>query len=180
MELILLLVIGGAIGYLLSNRSGRKPDEQAAKPIAIPQRIGKQAISLRAWAAGPAAGDLPDDFKRWLASLTDQEAQDFTQALSDYSSGLGFQLDDLLNGNLKNQPALMQVYVEAVVVYSNAYRKARQARQEAEATKTQADKQTQTQDAVQPVPSNGKEAAQKQPSRRKSEPVGGVEAPSAS
>jgi hypothetical protein len=68
-------------------------------------------------------------------------------------------MDKLVDGSLDSQPALMQVYVEALVVYSQAYRKAKQAQKEAETAK--------------PVEagnsSDGKTAAEKSASRRKSD-----------
>jgi hypothetical protein len=55
----------------------------------------------------------------------------------------------------------MQVYVEAVVVYSQAYRKAKQAQKEADAAKTDAGATNNS--------SDGKTTAEKSVSRRKSE-----------
>ena len=61
--------------------------------------------------------------------------------------------------SLTNQPALLQSYVEAVVVYSDAFRKAQEASQEAEsAVEEEA-----------PAPStDGKKPAEKTTSRRRS------------
>jgi hypothetical protein len=81
--------------------------------------------------------------------------------LQDYTSGLGFDLSTLTDDSLQNKPALMQVYVEAVVIYSQAYRRAKESRQktdQAEADKQEANK---TKD--------GKKTAEKQASRRRGE-----------
>ncbi len=91
-------------------------------------RVKKRSLAgpLKAWAAGAGADLLPDDFKTWLAGLPDQDARDFTQALDAYASDLGYSLKDLVEGEYANKPAMMSVFVEAIVVYSQEFRKAKE------------------------------------------------------
>ncbi|GAG01209.1 unnamed protein product, partial [marine sediment metagenome] len=62
---------------------------------------------------------------------------DFTRALNEYAASLGYSLTDLVEGDYDGKPALMQVFVEAIVIYSQEYRKAREV-QQAEADKEEA------------------------------------------
>jgi hypothetical protein len=68
----------------------------------------------------------------WWQSLSPDEGKQFTRSLSSYAEGLNFHMDELVSGGLDKKPALMQVFVESVVVYSHEYRRARQAQAEAE------------------------------------------------
>jgi len=178
MWLILLLVAAGVGGYFFARSRFSKPVEDTASKVGnttvdVTKEYsgkasswwqgqfgkGKSSDPLRAWAAGPGAPYLPEDFKSWLAGLSEDDAKAFTKSLYDYGKGLGYDMDKLVDGSLDSQPALMQVYVEALVVYSQAYRKAKQAQKEAETAK--------------PVDagnsSDGKTAAEKSASRRKSD-----------
>jgi hypothetical protein len=148
MDLIFFLVLFAALGYFLANskfsdqvdrttgkltsstRSWADRLEEAVQGI-TGRRSSKDSFS--AWATGAGAAYFPPEFKTWLASLTDAEAQAFSRSLADYANGQGLNLTLLVQGSLDRQPALRQVFVEAVVVYSQAFRKAKQARQEAEA-----------------------------------------------
>jgi hypothetical protein len=180
MWFILLLVAAGVGGYFFARSRFSKPVEDTASKVGNVTveatkdytgkanswwqnqfGKGKATDPLRAWAAGAGASQLPEDFKSWLAGLSDEEARAFTISLYVYGKGLGYDLDKLVNGSLDSQPALMQVYVEAVVIYSQAYRKAKQAQKEAETTKAEAGSANNS--------SDGKTAAEKSPSRRKSE-----------
>ena len=147
MYLLIFLVIAGLVGYIFARSRYSKPVDDAANKVSdtskqyagqastwYDKRFGKakQADPLRAWAAGPGATYLPEDFRTWLAGLSDKESVEFSKGLNEYSKGLSYDLRKLTDGSLDNQPALMQVYVEAVVSYSQAYRKAKQAKQEVE------------------------------------------------
>lgn len=175
MYLILFLVAIGLVGfYLAQSRAGVRLEEAASSASETPQhwsqrisnwwrnRNGKETApeSFTAWAQGKGSENFPADFTGWLTSLTPAESLAFEQALSEVTPGLGFSLDSLMDDSLKAKPALMQVYVEAVVIYSQAYRRARETAEPAE--KAEAKKN--------PPPSgDGKRPAEKQASRRRGE-----------
>ncbi len=171
MYLLTLALLSAAVGYLLATgRFGRRMDETTGRVRTATARWTNRAgdrwkglfnrrssaDAFRAWALGPGASLLPDDFKKWLAGLTEGEAQDFSQALGEYADSLGFSLSQLVAGGLDHDPRMRQVFVEAVVVYSPAYRKVRKAQEQAQA---EAEKAAARQADVQ--------AAEKAPSRRK-------------
>jgi hypothetical protein len=141
MTLLFFIFIAVAIGYFFARgRYGQSISDTAGKAASSSRswskhaedwwqsRVMKRSLSdpFRAWAAGAGADLLPEDFKSWLAGLSDPEARDFTQALDSYSSDLGYSLKDLVNGEYANKPAMMSVFVEAIVVYSQEFRKARE------------------------------------------------------
>jgi len=180
MWLILLLVAAGVGGYFFARSRFSKPVEDTASKVGTVTAdttkeytgkasswwqkqfgSGRNSDPFRAWAVGAGAPALPEDFKSWLAGLSDDEAKTFTKSLYDYGKSLDYDFDKLVTGSLDAQPARMQVYVEAVVVYSQAYRKAKLAQKEAEATKTEA--------ATSNNSPEGKTTAEKSVSRRKSE-----------
>ena len=179
MQLLVLLIVGGLIGYLLAgSRYGKTIDQTTDRVTESTEglidraknwwrnRFGrtKQTNAFVSWAIGAGAANFPEEFRSWLTSLTPPEADQFTSSLSAHAESLDFQLKDLESGALANKPALMQVYVEAVVVYSNEYRKAQQA--QAEARKGEEDQPTKAQ-SPEAAPADGKVVAEKQPSRRK-------------
>ncbi len=148
MDLIILVLVFAVLGYFLGiSRLGKQVD-RATEQLTL--TTGKMADSLenrwksltkrsqaddffRKWAFGAGASLFPDEFITWLKSLTVQESQEFTTALGEYSNSLGFKLTELVDGSLDREPIMRQVFVEAVVVYSSAYRKAKTARQQSEA-----------------------------------------------
>lgn len=145
MELLIFILIAGVAGYFFARSRYSKPvDEAASKVAATTQDYASQtsrwsrglfnrttkAEQLRAWAAGPGASNFPEDFKVWLAGLTKEEADQFTRSLDSYASGLGYDLDKLVKGELDSQPTRLQAFTEAIVSYSQTYRKTREARQE--------------------------------------------------
>ena len=153
MHLVVLLVIFLLVGYVLADsRFSERVDRAAGDVAATSKNLAgnvenrwkslfqrrSPADAFRNWAAR-AGADLPQDFKRWLAGLSDQEAHDFTQTLVDYGRGLGFDLNVLVQGGLDREPILRQVFVEAIVVYSDAYRKAKKALEEAEQAEAKTD-----------------------------------------
>jgi hypothetical protein len=180
MWLFLFIVAAGVGGYFFARSRFSKPVEDTASKVGTvtvdttKQYTGKASSwwqkqfgsgrtsdPFRAWAAGAGSPALPEDFKSWLAGLPEDEAKSFTKSLYDYGKGLDYDFDKLVDGSLDSQPARMQVYVEAVVVYSQAYRKAKQAQKEADAAKTEAGATNNS--------SDGKTTAEKSVSRRKSE-----------
>lgn len=171
MYLLTLALLSAAVGYLLATgRFGRRMDETTGRVRTTTARwisnIGDQwkglfnrqaqADAFRAWALGSGASLLPDDFKKWLAGLTAGEAQDFSRALGEYADSLGFSLASLVEGGLDHDPRMRQVFVEAIVVYSPAYRKVRKAQEQAQ---VEAEKTAAREADV--------KAAEKAPSRRK-------------
>jgi hypothetical protein len=180
MELLILLLIAGIIGYLLSgSRYSRRIDETTGRVASSSEGYiektgrwirtrfgrGKQANAFLGWATGAGATHFPEDFKSWLGSLTLDEADQFTRALVTYTQSLGYRLEDYESGKMDSKPTQMQIFVEAVVIYSNEYRKAHQAQLEAKKAE-----ETSKADAKSPdsSPTDGKAVAEKQPSRRKS------------
>lgn len=176
MELLIVLILAALAGYFLAGSRYRKNVDNAAETAVATSkswtskaggwwsnRFGRQkeADAFREWAAGPGDAYLPDDFKSWLASLSDEDAKTFTHSLEGYASGLGFDLKKVVKGELNNQPALLQVFVEAVVVYSGAYRKARQVHQETESASVE--------EPSSPAEETEKKTAEKSVSRRKSD-----------
>lgn len=175
MALIILLIAAVVIGYFLArSRYSAKIDETADKVSStsrswteraggwVNTRILKRtsADPFREWAAGPGATSLPDDFKDWLAGLSEQEAADFTRALDKYADSLDFSLTELVEGDYDGKPALVQVFVEAIVIYSQEYRKAREVQQaEAEKDTTEGDETSTSKEDKKP--------AEKSVSRRK-------------
>jgi len=146
MYLLSLLVLFILLGYLLAtSRFGRRMDDATGRAAASSRRwtsrLGDRwrglfnrqakAEAFRSWALGPGSGLFPQDFKTWLSGLSDAEAVEFRHSLDEYADSLGFNLTQLIEGGLDQDPRMRQVFVEAIVVYSPAYRRARQAQQQA-------------------------------------------------
>jgi hypothetical protein len=175
MDLLLLFLVFGVIGYFLGvTHFGGNADHTTEKLAVNSKRWMDRldddfktaftrrsfALDFRAYVTGKAAELFPSEFRDWIEDLSERELQDFIHALVDYSHGLDFSLTELVNGGLDNDPRMRQVFIEAIVVYSPAYRKAKQARQKAEP----ADEQE-----IQPAEGgNGKLPAEKAPGRRSS------------
>jgi hypothetical protein len=148
MDLIILVLVFAVLGYILGiSRLGKQVD-RATEQLTL--TTGKMADNLesrwkswfkrpqsgesfRNWVAGAGASLFPDEFKAWLKSQSVHDAREFATALGEYSNSLGFSLKKLVAGGLDQEPILRQVFVEAVVVYSSAYRKAKTALQQSEA-----------------------------------------------
>lgn len=172
MYLFTLALLAGALGYLLATGPyGQRFGEQtqrlrsasSRRPGTIERRwkaLFRQADvdTFRAWALGPGVKLLPADLRQWLSGLSAEEAGQFQRSLDEYAGSLGFDLDELIDGGLDHDPRLRQVFVEAIVVYSPAYRKARKAQEQA------ADEQGEQRDGGE----TEIQAAEKVPSRRKS------------
>jgi len=179
MDLIILLLIFTGLGYLLGlTRLGgeRKPEKAApAETKGWPDRLedgwksivdpGYFSRRLRSWVSGPGASLLPEDFRSWLGGLSESELSHFVKALDGVSNSLGYNLGQLVDGGLDHDPRMRQVFVEAITVYSTAYRKARQARQAPESAQSTPARQG---------AAEGKPAAEKNPSRRKTGAANGA------
>jgi hypothetical protein len=174
MELLILVAAAGVIGYFFARSRYSKHVDNAAESVTTTSKDyagqagswwqrtigrGKDADTFQTWVNGPGASALPDEFKTWFTSLSEQDISEFTHALDGYLKGLGYQLTKLVDGSLEGQPALLQAYVEAVVVYSDAFRKAKEASQADEADQEDTSEDTSS--------SDGKKPAQKTTSRRK-------------
>lgn len=147
MYLFSLILLFALAGYVLATtRFNRRVDSATERVSASITRITQatrdrwQALfgptkgdEFRIWALGIGAPLFPDDFKTWLAGMSPQEALQFQQSLIEYSDSLGFRLIELVDGSLDHDPIMRQVFVEAIVVYSPAYRRARQAQKKGEA-----------------------------------------------
>ncbi len=145
MQLILLLVLFGVIGYMLAGSDFRDRVDRTADRVTTASGSwwtrsrawwrarfspGVSGEEFRAWVAGRGADSLPDEFREWCADLSRGEAQEFTRSLADYADGLGYNLALLVAGRLEQKPVMKQVFVEAIVVYSDAYRKAKTTHQQ--------------------------------------------------
>jgi hypothetical protein len=172
-SLFLLFMLTGWI--LATSRYSKTVDEAAGSVIsriagfgtwlrnrwrALFGRTSPRAASddFRRYALGAGAPLFPADLKTWLAGLSEDEASSFQRSLSEYSQSLGFRLVELVDGSLDRDPIMRQVFVEAIVVYSPAYRKARQAKKDSAAEAEHNGAHTADPE---------KQAAQKSPSRRK-------------
>ena len=80
MELILILILAGGIGYLFARSKYRKNVDTAVDTVTTSsrsytdkatgwwrRRFGKKSDPFRAWATGPGAPYFDDAFKTWLA-----------------------------------------------------------------------------------------------------------------
>lgn len=147
MYLFLVFLVFAIFGYLIaSSRYSKQIDSTASTIVEAPRNwyhrlrhrgqkslpAGSPTYPFIPWASGEGAGYFPEDFRSWLTGLTPTEADRVMPAMDRYAQGLGFRLDDLMQADLQAKPALMQVYVETLTIYSQAYRRARQAQQEAE------------------------------------------------
>jgi hypothetical protein len=144
MALIILVIVAVVIGYFLARSRYSDTIDETAEKVSSTSRSWadsaggwvntrvlrrKSSEPFREWAAGPGAEQLPDDFKEWLEGLSDEETTEFIQSLDKYSASLGYSLDELVEGGYEAKPAMMQVFVEAIVIYSQEYRKAREVHQ---------------------------------------------------
>jgi hypothetical protein len=187
MDLIVLLLIFAFLGYFLGlSRFGRSADRTTEKVTVTSKSWSSRladrwnaifnprgsAERFRRWAVVEGRGQFPEEFLAWLESLSGRELTHFVKALGDYSHGLGYSLSELVEGGLDEDPRLRQVFVEAITVYSRAYRRALEAHQRAE---VQPEKE-----APKAEGNDGKSPAQKAPSRRKAGNGGEVVEPASS
>jgi len=148
MELFILVLAFALVGYLFgSSRLGKNADRAAERAALVSQswaeRLGSKWKStfsgksmsegFRRWVSKQPAEAFPENERIWLNDLSDRELREFVKSLTEFGNGLGFNLNTLVEGGLDSQPRMRQVFVEAISVYSSAYRKARVARQEAQA-----------------------------------------------
>lgn len=175
MALIILVIVAVVIGYFLARSRYSDTIDETAEKVSSTSRSWadsaggwvntrvlrrKSVEPFREWVTGPGAEQLPDDFKEWLEGLSDEETTEFVRSLDKYSASLGYSIDELVEGGYDGKPALMQVFVEAIVIYSQEYRKAREVQQaEAEKDTTEGDETSTSKEDKKP--------AEKSVSRRK-------------
>jgi hypothetical protein len=151
MQLILLLILFVVIGYLLAGSDFRDRVNRGSKRVTATSENwlnrGKiwwrsrfsghvTADQFKNWVTGSGADTVPDEFGEWSVELSENQAADFVSSLEDYADGLGYNLMKLVVGGLESKPVIKQVFVEAIVVYSDAYRKAKEAQQQEAEEKT--------------------------------------------
>lgn len=171
MTLIVLLVLAGILGYWLARtRTGERLSQRAGELAGqarnlggrstdwVGQRLGlsRKPRSLRTWAA--ESPDLSSEVRSWLVSLNDEQAAAFALALNNHAETLGLDLNRLFSGELDDDEQQRKVYVEAVSIYSQAYRKAREISQEEAPSASQHKPEGEV--------VAGKVVAEKKPSRR--------------
>jgi hypothetical protein len=175
MILILIIILAVALGILLSRSpsdegTGISASRISAASRSWADRAGEwlkfsqpkaETPAFREWATGEGAANFPEDFREWLGGLSAADAERFSAALSGYSKGLGYNLTELVEGSLNDRPSLLNVFVEAIVIYSQEYRKALKAHEETDDAP----------DGEAPV-AEEKKPAQKQASRRKTGSAG--------
>jgi len=148
MYLFLLLVIFAVLGYLIAkSRIGDKVDQTAGSIYDSSREftnksIGRwssyfnrrqREINFLTWMRSDGTDLLPEEFMNWLIGLTDGEANDFYNDLTIFTRGFGLNIESLVNGGLDQDPVMRQVFVETIVIYSDAYRKAKNAQDRARA-----------------------------------------------
>lgn len=169
MYLILLLFLFGALGYLLArSRVGDRIDDATVNAMSMTSKwvgenlgISTRPQTLQAWAVKDP--DLSLDTKSWIASLSKEDCEAFEKALQNHATTLGLDLHQLFSGKLDTLPEQKKIYVEAVSIYSQAYRKAKEIQQEEENPNEKGV------EILEGEVIEGKTVAEKRPSRRKSE-----------
>ena len=133
MTVFLLLIIFILLGYLLAftplgDRIVSVADEMVGQVRGSDRKekaAAADASDFREWLLTDPA--VPDDLRLWYAGLDNPQALRFEQALQSHGQNTGLQLVSLVTGEIDNKPVLRNIYVEAVSIYSQAYRKAREA-----------------------------------------------------
>jgi hypothetical protein len=166
MELLILVLSVALVGYFLARGDIGHASARVVEAIKTPFKNlfspkEKASDPLKAWAAGADVGLLPEDFKAWLHGLSESESRAFTRSLNEYAGSLKIDLATLFDGRMDSRPEMKRVFVETIVIYSNAYRKVAEARAEAEGKKVEEP----TKDGGE-QPANDKQPAEKAKSRR--------------
>jgi len=111
-----------------------------------------------------SAVEVPDDLRTWYLTLGAEEALRFQNSLNTYGQSTGFHVARLVNGALDQRAELRTIYVEAVSIYSQAYRKAREAAEQD--NESEAPEASERPEKESPK-IDGKIVAEKRPSRRR-------------
>lgn len=144
MTLLILVVAVGFLAYYLARRDVDKKAVDASRSLSTKAKDVGEDVGLRlkdltgqgkgrpqdfiSWVNGPGKADLPQDFLDWFAALTPSQQKDFSKAAVNYVDSLGMSLTALTSGRLDSQPDFKKVFVETLVIYSNAYRKIAEAK----------------------------------------------------
>lgn len=181
MQLIILVILFVILGYMLAgNRTVKKAESSTRKTY---QKISnwtgrifnRQKRGFREWSLGPGSQYFSKEWRQWQAGLTTQEAETFEKDLSDYMNRQGYDLYQLTSGKLK--PSTIDIFVEAVTVYSREYRKAKaeskqkvkkEAYEREKPGSSEVSEKSRTEKPTIELPANEKTVAEKQPSRRRS------------
>ncbi len=178
MQLLLLLIIFIWLGYALArSQAGKKIDQAVEDSITwtensfqrLLHRLRRdkteqnQPVTFLQWVAASGEKYLPTDVVKWMKSLSATNAKKFEASLTEALATKGINLDAAIQSPEPN-PGIMQIFVEAVVVYSRDYQNAVRAKPKKKSTK-------QEKPANDIPPMEEKAAAEKQPSRRKSAPT---------
>lgn len=138
MSLILLFLVFAAIGYLFAfsnlgdrmEKAGNGVVDQMKASVRRTQTAPSEELSASSAPVGEwvkRSSAVPDDLRGWYLGLPGAESQRFEKAIAAHAQETGLKFSLLFNGELDRQPERRKVYVEAVSVYSQAYRKAREA-----------------------------------------------------
>lgn len=153
MALLLLLILVGVVAYFLARRDLDKQAAKATRDLTSKAKNMGEDVQMRfkdltgqgttrsdafiRWVEGPGKADLPADFLEWFGSLTNEEKKAFSRGANNYVDGLGMSLASLTSGRLDSQPDFKKVFVETLVIYSNAYRKVVEAKSKTKETTSQ-------------------------------------------
>ena len=173
MSLIILLIAAIIVGYWLSRSKYSKSVDDTAGKVTTTSRswadraggwwqvhvMGQPDTEpFLEWAINEGSDLFPEELRTWVDGLSDEEGREFVKGLDNYANGLGYNLNKLVEGGYEGKPALLQVFVEAIVVYSQEYRKAKE---------VDIDSDKQVDDVPEEVPAEEVKPAQKRASRRK-------------
>ncbi|MFN2127134.1 MAG: hypothetical protein ACK2TU_04680 [Anaerolineales bacterium] len=141
MTLLIFIIAAVLIGYWLSRSKYQQSIDNTASQIATSSQSWtatvenwwKSSILKRtsteqftSWVSVDGQDLLPAEFNTWYNDLSESEKEDYSNQLQKNFNEKGLELKDLVQGKFQNQPARMQVYVEAIVVTSQEFRKTRE------------------------------------------------------
>jgi hypothetical protein len=141
MTLLIFVLAAIAIGYWLSRSKYQQSIDDTASQFASSSQSWtaraenwwKSSVLKRnteeqftSWVDTRGQEYLPGDLIGWYSGLPESKRKSFTNKLEANLNKQGFDLLPLLQGNYDNQPARMQVYVEAIVVTSQEFRKTKE------------------------------------------------------
>ena len=141
MTLLIFILAAIAVGYWLSRSKYQQSIDDTASQFASSSQswsaraenwwhsnVMKRSLDERftSWVGNEGSKFLPDEFTSWYSSIPESDRKSFTNNLESNLNKQGFDLRDLLQGAYDNQPVRMQVYVEAIVVTSQEFRKTKE------------------------------------------------------
>ena len=171
MTLLIFVLAAIAIGYWLSRSKYQQSIDDTASQISSSSQSWtdraenwwKTSIlrhsseeNFNNWIDKKGAKFLPGDLIYWYNDLADNNKKSFVGKLEANFNEQDLELQDLYQGKYDNQPARMQIYVEAIVVTSQEFRKTKEVEEPQSAKKE--NKKTKTPE---------KKTAEKQTSRRR-------------